>query len=345
MQLERWWLNLAHWTVQSVADQPPQVAFAQAVDPALPGGKVLVRVKADDDYGISRVWLTIKSEWGDEEQVELAAPPTLTPHWQGEARPGSELGLAGLGVTLLPMATDSAGQTTAGDGVVLVWPERHYSDPVARTLNQLRHVVLEQPDLAGQMGTKLDALVPGLDDVTDALALHLARHDLDQNPPNIREAQRLLLGAANRRQDMALARMRLAVLDLERRLASAPPGKEHDQLAQILTALLAQMMGGDGQGEDGLFSPGEMGELSNTVDRLAAGAKPGSLLDQLARALAERAGKGNDPFGYGGDDQSTPVPGSGQQPDLGRILQDIRQRALDGNRPAGERQYLKRLME
>ena len=346
IQLERWWLNLGYWNVQTVLDQPPKVAFSQPLDPSAAGGRVMVKVRADDDYGISRVWLHIQSELGDEEQVELASPTSLIPHWQGESRPGPELGLAGLGVTILPMATDSAGQTTAGDGMVLVWPERHYSDPAARTLNQMRHVLLQQPDLAAQMGTKLAALIPSLDHITDALALQLARRDLEQNPPNIREAQRLLLGAANRRQDMALAQLHLAVLDLQHRLDTMPSGKDKDQLAQMFATLLSQMMGTDGNGEDGLFSPGEQSALLNSLDRLAAGAGAGSLLDQLAQALAARLGKGNDPFGHGAvDDQSTSVPGADQQADLGRILRDIRQRVLDGSRPANERHYLKRLME
>ena len=346
LTVRRWWQSFRHWNVRTVDDMPPQVAFIRPPQTEGKRGSVRVGVEARDDYGLVRVWLQVQSATGELVDVDLPRSPSNPRSTSIEARINSdEVALAGQTVTVVPMAQDSADQTGSGDGVQMVWPGRNYNDPTAKQLNRLRQAVLDDPALAPPVAQNLGRLAEQMSDLGAALALGVAKRDLESPDPDINDAQRLLLGAANAAEDQAK-------MNLHRRLTDKNHPLDTQTLMQMVENLLAS---DDEDGESLPLDRSEMEDLLHRLDQLSAQAKnDGALrqrLDQLAQKLAERLTGRSDPFGHQrvghdtGDDQTTKLPDRTGDDGLNGIVDDIRGRIMDGTRPPAERDYLKRLLD
>ena len=139
------WRSLGHWPITVIPDHPPAVAF---VDPpaARPDGKLQLKIAARDDYAVEQLGLIltrldagggeteIKLPGGGQKEVLLDQPLDLSAHpWSG------------LKVGIRPVARDGAGQSSEGETVEMVLPERPFRHPVARAVAQVRHQLIADP--------------------------------------------------------------------------------------------------------------------------------------------------------------------------------------------------------
>lgn len=352
LRVEHWGFTLGRWQIAALPDLSPKVGFSHAPQVEARRGAVRVGVQAADDYGVTRLWLRVQPKTGSAIDIDLPGVSLPSRQTQSEARINNdEVLAAGQMVTLTPMAQDNAGQQSSGEAVQMVWPERPYTDALAQALNRWRQVVAQDPRQALDIAQNLDWVPLSDDDLVQALALGAAKRDLQQSEPDLDEAQALLLGAANARQDRAQHQM---VQKL--RNNAQDWGKADSRQIQAFAELMERLLDNDDPDGDALpLGAEDLANLLRRLDQLAVQAKEdGKLrqrLENLAQNLAGRMkklGQGAvDPLGHGqnspggGDDRSTKLPGM----DSHQILDEIRSRMMDPVRPVPEREYLKRLLD
>ena len=377
LDVRRLFHSLARWRVGIEPDLPPTVAFTHPPQ-AAEGQRVDVSVTATDDHGLTRLWLDIRPADPTASATPVILdlplskkpPPKVTV--EGRLGPGVE-SLAGLPVTVTPWARDTANQDAAGQPEHLVWPERRFGDPTAKSIAEKRRELLQHPDTAKDIAKALPELqerVANLPkgDAAAYLDLGLARNDLDSDPPNIAEAQSAMSAAAQRLENRAEDRARQALGDMGRALdearAKGAKPAELDALARRYADMLEQAMktGNPGDGPPLPMDPNSIDDILRRLDQLAGGKLDETLrhrLESLAQRLAQAGQTGQsarDPFGRtairhsdtpeaDSDDATTRVPGEGESTPSRQILDEIRRRVMDGTRPKDERDYLRRLME
>ena len=144
---------LGSWTIRSIADTPPGIAFAEPPKP-FERGTLRISYKGEDDYGITEIRGEMRRTYergtviGKEvSRLELAAPPA-------DVREFAEVSFqdfaphpwAGLPVVIRLFATDAAGQQGESDEVMLMLPERRFHKPVAREIIAERRRLTTTPE-------------------------------------------------------------------------------------------------------------------------------------------------------------------------------------------------------
>ncbi len=363
LSIRRAMLTVAHWSVTTVPDLPPSIAFLRS--PAVDRSRSLVRVglEAHDDYGLAKVWLRLLPQVGAPVDREMPLSGDKPRSVTLEAQIGAEDGaLSGQTIQVQPMARDTAGQESSAPSQSVVWPARVYVDAQAKSLAQWRKVLLDDPAQAPEIGRKLDELSHKINDLAGALDVGIAKRDLQQPDPDVADAQGLMLGAANRLEDQAQQKVGQMLGVLGQALDDAMKRGDANavkRLAEHYAEMLEKMMGSDDANWGQLsMSAQDLEDILGRLDQLAGGkgdAKLRQRLQNLARKLADQSGEtspeGKDLFGNNlggpatGDDNSTKVPGHNASGSIGPIIDDIRNRLMDGARPKQERDYLKRLLD
>jgi hypothetical protein len=355
--------TVAEWPINLAADQVPEVAFVRPPGPAkMEDGEIRVQaaVSAKDDWGLDKVWLEIKAEGLavdlDPERVDLPVSGVRPKSVQIEERldaQGSEF--SGLTVAITPKAQDGAGQVGEGPAEHFVWPDIPFADENAARLAQARKALLNDPAKSDDAIGVMEEIGPKAGMPSVELALSLAMRDL--TPPDFRpnEAQGLMLESARKLEQHAQARLARALEQLGQELDKAGDSAE----AKALTQLYADMIGGmlDRRAQGGAplpLSSGQVDDIRRRLDRLAA--QPGNKglarrLEEMAQRIGQseemgRSGTGRDPLGRpGADDGTTVIPGQGAPGKARQLLDEIRRRAQDLQRPKPERDYMRRLLE
>lgn len=296
---------LAQWPIAIVPDLPPTVAFSE--DP-VPGanGALKIAVAASDDYGLTALGLTVRrdGEGAPKEALEVPLPlpgsrpkevtqtsvQDLTPHpW------------AGLPVVLTLTATDGAGQTTRGAEVRMLLPERHFKNPVAKAIIDVRKELVRvgadgrvpAASRLLEIGSRPDAF--GYDTVA-VLALRSAagRLLLDQGADAVTEVVPLMWDTALRIEDGSLSIAERDLRDAQDHLRDALDRNAGDEevarlmddlqqaIDQYMNAMEQQLKQALDRGETVPEIPPELADRMNAAD-------PGdlqSMMDRM-RALAE----------------------------------------------------------
>ncbi len=121
LEIHRLFRSLGHWKVQTIADQFPAVAFMRPPSAEEDGTILRVGIEAQDDYGLSRVWMRVHPQAGEDVDVEFPLSKTNPPSAKIEARIEPDNGnLSGQTVSVAAMARDTAGQEATGEPVSLV---------------------------------------------------------------------------------------------------------------------------------------------------------------------------------------------------------------------------------
>jgi len=363
LEIRRLFQSLGRWDITLIPDQVPIVAFIRPPAQEEKSADLRVGVEASDDYGLTRLWLKVEAQTGTTIEIDLPVSRTNPRSTKVETRLNpEESGLAGQTVTVSPMARDTAGQESIGEGVSLEWPERAYVSPLAQALSQWRKAILQDPSTAPQVAQNLQEMINKTNDLASLLDMGIARRDLDSPEPDIADAQGLMLGAANRIENQAQNQIQQMLAELGEKLDQAMKqgnGKSLQQMAQRYADMLEKMMESEGKG--GAPVPITQQDLEDMLGRLdqLSGQKGDAKLRQRLEALAEKLAEKSKEFGRGqmdpfgnqhdgkipGDDNSTRIPGQNTPEGISHILNDIRNRVMDSTRPKAERDYLKRLLD
>lgn len=368
--------TVAAWPIRVVPDAPPEVSFARPPEGDR-HGRLHVVLSVSDDYGVATAVVEIRRQ-GQDEVTRLSLPVSATHPRALQAEAWLDVAAhpwAGQAVLLRPVAEDTAGQFRAGPAIKAVLPERIFTDPVAAAVAARRKALADgfaaiPPAVALLAEVAAD---PALfhDDPRTFLALRLADLLLEEPAFDLDEVRDLMWNAALRIDDGDLPAARRAFEAARQALEnaldrSAPAGEIQpllDRLEQAAQRLLDAMAGhlkrdaaDPSLSADDLVA-GEDG-LDKAMEEMRALAETGAngalrrMLDALARSLADPRGipaVARDPLGRPlpggpGDDGSTRIP---SQPELQRarqILDELRRRAGEADRPEMEREYLRRLL-
>lgn len=306
-------------------------------------------------------------ESGPESGPRSPMPKSVTVEARLDAQ-GSEF--AGLSVTVTPKAQDGAGHVASGAPAHFVWPEIPYADPDAARLAAARKAFLKDPAQSDAAVDLMEEIGPQVDSPSVELDLSLASRDLTSPDFRPNEAQALMLGAAQRLEQRA--QMRLSQLldqlgqQLDKQLEKSGEGEQTQSMASFYADLLEGLLNRQAKGGERLtLSPRQMDDIRHRLDQLAqrfrVGKKAGDK-DALAQRLEDMAqrlenaydkdkiggknGQSRDPLGHASqDDGTTQIPGQNTPTKARLLLDEIRRRAQDGQRPRPERDYLHRLME
>lgn len=308
ISLRHWGRQLHSWPIVVRADASPAVDFA-ATPEAGERGRLHVAVTASDDYGLARLWLSIRrvGATNDEEPLDVALPlPAGNPRqvagssWHDlTAHPW-----AGLAVLIRPMAQDGLGQQGQGEAVALTLPERSFVNPTARLLIEQRHLITQTRANGRTIQGVLDRLAAEPDrfdgDLTVFLAIRSVRHAMDDADFDLADVQDLLWNAALRVEDGDLASAEQALEDLRHQLeealdANAGDAQVNELLDRFRAALqrylraLAQRMdpapADEGAGDGQVIGDQELMGMVDSMRGLAqAGARDG--LRQMLRDLS-----------------------------------------------------------
>ncbi len=318
--------TLAQWQVGVAADALPSAAFALPPE-AGERGRLRLAVTASDDYGLTRLWVEMRRVGvpADDAPVEVELPLAASHPRSAETAGWYDLTAhpwAGTPVTLRPIAADGAGQTGAGEAVVITLPERDFANPVARALAEARRALTEDPELAPEVAALLDrvAAEPPLfnDDLKTFLMLRAARHALEAEEGfDLAEVQDLLWQAALRIEDGELAGAERSLDEARKALEQAvEQGASGEQLQALLDQFqqalerymqaLAERMARDGQppplpqADSRVISDEELrGMVDQLRDLVQAGAtealrqmlsQMGQMLDGLQAGSGQQAG-------------------------------------------------------
>ncbi|RMD63914.1 MAG: DUF4175 family protein, partial [Alphaproteobacteria bacterium] len=324
---------LAEWAMTAVADAAPTIEYLS------PPGRteraaLRLEYRAADDYGLSRVFATIRRLDKPEAapmEIDLGLPGIglrsaegqsfhdLTPHlW------------AGLAVGIRLVAEDATGRRGTTEEARTVLPERIFNHPVARALVELRKQLTLHPEdrlpVARALAGIYDRPAHYFDDVAVALALRSAERRLiyDRTPEGVRGVQQLLWDTALYLEDGDLAIAERDLREIQKALMEAlARGADEreierliDQLRQALDRFLEalaerlreQMARGDTPGtpppEAQILQSEDLRALIDRARDLArAGARDAArdLLAQLQQMLENLRAN---PFAQGMDDRT-----------------------------------------
>lgn len=250
--------TLAHWPIQVVADQPPEVDFA-APPAAGEHGALRVDYLAADDYGLARVRLRVApSANGDGDFAAAAALEEHALNLPGvrprAARGGGVIDLtahlwAGLPATLTLIAEDAGGQATESRPVALILPERRFTHPVARELvAERRRLTMEGERRRPAAAASLRALAAQPQEVRGDVAAYLGivaaagRLTYDYGLRSLRDAQAIMWETALRVEDGGASQAERALRQAQKALADALERGASDAEVQALMDRLQNAM-------------------------------------------------------------------------------------------------------
>lgn len=242
IEIRHWGRSLAAWPIQVHADATPSVEFA-ATPEAGERGRLHVAVTASDDYGLARLWLSVRRVGAPagEPALEVALPlPPGNPRQAG-ASSWHDLTAhpwAGLPVLIRPLAQDALGQQGQGEAVAMTLPERGFLHPAARVLIEQRRLITQSRSNARTVQGVLDRLAAEPErfggDLIVFLAIRTVRHGLDTRDFDLDEIQDVLWNAALRVEDGDLATSEQALEDLRHQLEQALDGDAGDDRISAL---------------------------------------------------------------------------------------------------------------
>jgi len=255
LEIRQGYRRVAAWDLAVISDLPPTIAFT--ADPAADDqGRLRLEVEAHDDYGVAKAWAIMRRADSPE------APPVLIDLPLGGGHPANVHQSAwhdltghpwaGLAVTLQPVARDDAEQEGMGAVVTTVLPERHFTNPLAIAVIELRRRLARDPEQREEVANRLDVL--GADtsayhgDVTVALALSDAEARLwhDDSPSAVPSVIDLLWQTALRLEEgdrpEAQRALDAAAEALDKALAEGAPPAEIQRLTDELEAAMARML-------------------------------------------------------------------------------------------------------
>ncbi|MSP68227.1 MAG: TIGR02302 family protein [Alphaproteobacteria bacterium] len=246
---------LGRWPLVLVPDSPPSIAFA--APPARTQRSALrIEYVAADDYGLE----------GVSGQMRLAGRPELAPQDlrlglpRPRVRKAREITFhdltphpwAGLAVTLILQASDSAGQTGTSETVTVVLPEREFNHPVARAIIEQRRRLITAPSERRQVSRVLRGLArsPGAFDHDKSVFLNLvsaaARLMHDDNDAALGKVVTQLWETALRVEDGKLSLTERDLRDAQQALQDAlsrnAPDQEIERLIEELRAALDRFL-------------------------------------------------------------------------------------------------------
>ncbi len=256
VELRRGGRGLASWTVTTIPDQPPTVAWAEPPGRAARGLQTRLPWRAADDYGVTVLQAELRLEARPD-----APPVTLTlPVPAGPAANAHGVSLqdltanpwAGLDVTARLVARDASGQSAASEDARFTLPERAFQNPVAQALIGARKLLSLDPDDRDPASAMLDDLLQHPEAMAGDTGAYLnlaAIYALlvrDRGADAVPEAQarmwRLALhleeGAAEQTA-RALEQARQAARDALDRATATPSAKASAELEQRLRELEA----------------------------------------------------------------------------------------------------------
>ncbi len=155
---------IGDWTITSIADKPPVIAFA-----GKPGktehGALKLPFRASDDYGVVsvRAVITPKNRHGKPLVVDLSLPDSARSIAQTSYADLTAHPYAGLDVDIVLVAKDALGQTTASKPASMRLPARVFTNPLARALIEQRQNLAVAANQADR-----DRIVRWLDAITFA---------------------------------------------------------------------------------------------------------------------------------------------------------------------------------
>lgn len=213
LAIRHWGRDLMAWPLAVIADLSPSIDFTGVPEPT-ERGRLHMAVNAQDDYGLTRLWVEIRRLGApvDEPPLQVDLPLAAGRSKQVASSSWHDLTAhpwAGMPVLAQPMAEDALGQRGAGEPMALTLPDRNFLNPHARALIDQRRLVTEnRTNAPGAMGV-IDwlAVEPSRfnNDMAAFLAMRLARHALSNPAFDLAEIQDLLWNAALRIEDGDLA--------------------------------------------------------------------------------------------------------------------------------------------
>jgi len=155
--------------ITAIADQPPQIRFADPPKPvtgAQTGGLSLT-YRAKDDYGISSVEATVsRPDAGagrslvEPPKQNLAVPPSSGAEEEMKSTVDfSAHPWAGAKVRMVLIAKDEAGQEGRSEPVEVVLPQRTFTKPLAKALVEQRRKLVMNVDDRSKVQLAMDALL------------------------------------------------------------------------------------------------------------------------------------------------------------------------------------------
>lgn len=261
----RYWGARGAWTINTLPDNPPEVQFVNAPEPA-EDEKFSFRWKAEDDYGLAEMALilTTTTESGvppdQTDRILLDLPVAYAPLVEDTAK----LNLvrhkwAGLPLKLSLEATDTGGQTAISEAMTYTLPEKLLLEPLAKSAQEIRVTVLREGEPYAEI-----VEAPPVNGVFQGLGDRLAAA-----PAGIKQAA-LMLDAVTYRPDI-FAEDYSIYLGLKRAEESIRVAKTMDDLAPLDNLLWSVAL------------RAEYGTLADAARRLEAARRA------LERALREGA--------------------------------------------------------
>ncbi len=149
---------IAEWPVAILADQPPQVAFAQEPGRS-PRGSLRLDYRASDDYGVETLRADVRLVAGTAEPMTLKLPVARRKTLAGVSYQDlTDHPWAGLPVEIRLIATDALGQTSATAPASLTLPERVFNHPIARAIIAQRKVLVATPERAEDVARAIEQI-------------------------------------------------------------------------------------------------------------------------------------------------------------------------------------------
>lgn len=261
IRLQRRWRALGAWKIRVVADQSPQIRFAEP--PAATERKATrLSFEASDDYGVRSVGVrlapTLSMSGVGNDPITLPLAVTQAKRVkQVDYQDLTALPWAGLPVQIQLVATDAAGHESLSAPVAFTLPERGFDNPLARALIEARKKLLTQPDattrneaaniLASMARKPID--YRGDPVVLMALRGGAVRLVLDRDPEAVaavrglmwRTAVKIEDGKAGTAQDMLRQAQRDLAEAIDRDAGEAEIQKLIDKLQMSLAQYLQQL--------------------------------------------------------------------------------------------------------
>jgi uncharacterized protein (TIGR02302 family) len=165
LQLDTWFSHLGQWSVTVLPDMPPEVSVVQT-EPT-PRSAIKITYKAHDDHGITKLTGIITNDAAANKTFRFDLPPTNAPDATNAVADLTAHPWAGAPVTLALEAEDNAGHTTVSAPIVLVLPERTFTNPVAQRIIAERKILLQNQNILSER-----AVAGNLAEIADNPALY-----------------------------------------------------------------------------------------------------------------------------------------------------------------------------
>ncbi|CAA7614140.1 Kinesin-like protein K39 [Candidatus Terasakiella magnetica] len=350
LEVRQGWRTVASWPLRVIRDALPAIAFTGEPETD-ERGRVRLAAEASDDYGLTKAWVTVSRFDGAAADGDPRLDFSLAGEHPRRTTLSGRLDLAdhdwaGTPVRLVPWAEDAAGQSAAGEGVVVTLPQRIFRHPVARALAEWRHQIGDAPRRAPDVAQELRLLSSDPElyggDVRVHLTLALAQRILAAESTDVGEARALLWAAAIRIEDGSLSSAERELDEarsaLEQAIAAKAPAARLAELLERFEAAMGHWL--DALDEAGLAPPPQsesdtvaeedlsalldsLRDLAETGDREALRRRLDELTSILSRLGSTRSGH----------DDGLAAKTMARLRDLSHRQQDLLDQSFDQSRP------------